>query len=53
MLAQGVRIEEEKIDVVKNWPEPKSVSNLQVFLGFANFYRRCIQRFSEIAASFT
>ena len=31
-------MKEKKIDVVKNWPEPKSISDIQVFLGFANFY---------------
>ena len=40
--AQGVRMEEERIDAVKNWPEPKSVRDIQGFLGFANFYRHFI-----------
>ena len=31
-------MEAEKIEVVKDWPEPKSVRDIQVFLGFANFY---------------
>ena len=38
VLAQKVQIEDKRIDVVKNWPEPKSVCDIQVFLGFANFY---------------
>ena len=46
-------MEEEKIDAVKNWPEPKSVRDIQVFLGFANFYCRFIQGFSRIAAPLT
>ena len=41
----------EKIEVVKDWSEPKSVRNIQIFLGFANFYRQFIQSFSRIAAS--
>ena len=36
--AQGVRKEEERIEAVKNWPEPKLMRDIQVFLGFANFY---------------
>ena len=32
-------MEEEKINAVKDWPEPKSICDIQVFLGFANFYR--------------
>lgn len=31
-------MEEEKIEAVKAWAEPKSVRDIQVFLGFANFY---------------
>ena len=40
--SQKVRMEEKKIDAVKNWLEPKSVRDIQVFLGFANFYCRFI-----------
>ena len=46
-------MEAKRIEVVKDWPEPKSVCNIQVFLGFANFYRRFIQGFSRIAAPLT
>ena len=35
---------------MKDWPEPKSLRNIQDLLGFANFYRRFIQGFSRIAA---
>ena len=28
----------EQIQVVKKWHEPKLIQNIQVFLGFANFY---------------
>ena len=46
-------MEAERIEVVRKWPEPKSVRDIQVFLGFANFYRRFIQGFSRIAAPLT
>ena len=46
-------MEEERIDAVKAWPEPKSIRDIQVFIGFANFYRRFIQGFSKIAAPLT
>ena len=51
--AQKVQIEDERIEAVKNWPEPKSVRDIQVFLGFANFYQRFIQGFSKIAGPLT
>ena len=50
---KGISMEAERIEVVKDWPEPKSVRDIQVFLGFANFYRRFIQGFSRIAAPLT
>ena len=40
--SKGIRMEDERIEAVKQWPEPKSVRDIQVFLGFANFYRRFI-----------
>ena len=36
--AQGVRMDDERIEAVKNWPEPTSVRAIQVFIGFVNFY---------------
>ena len=53
MLAQGVQIESEQIEVVKNWLKLKSMTDIQVFLGFTNFYQRFIQNFSKIAKQLT
>ena len=39
--------------MVKNWPEPKLIRDIQVFLGFANFYWRFIQSFSKITGPLT
>ena len=36
-----------KIEVILNWPTPSSIKEIQSFLGFANFYRRFIQGFSQ------
>ena len=38
LLAQRVKIEDEQIEMVKNWPEPMLVRDIQVFIGFANLY---------------
>ena len=51
--SQSIRMENERIEVVRNWPEPKSVRDIQVFIGFANFYRRFIRGISKIAAPLT
>ena len=53
MSSKGISMEVEKIKVVKKWPEPKLVQDIQVFLGFANFYQQFIQGFSRIAALLT
>lgn len=41
------------MDVVKNWPEPKSIRDIQVFFNFANFYSCFIWAYIKIAGSFT
>jgi hypothetical protein len=38
-----------KVKVVTEWPAPCNVSELQWFMGFANFYRRFINHFSGTA----
>ena len=50
---QEIRMKEERIDAVKAEPELKSIQDIQVFFGFANFYRRFIQGYSKIAAPLT
>ena len=49
----GVSMKEDRIQAVKNWPKLKSLREIQVFLGFANFYRRFIKGFSRLAALLT
>ena len=51
--SKGISMEAEQIEVVRKWPEPKSVQDIQVFLGFANFYCQFIKSFSKIAAPLT
>uniref|UniRef100_A0A9J8D497 Reverse transcriptase/retrotransposon-derived protein RNase H-like domain-containing protein n=1 Tax=Cyprinus carpio carpio TaxID=630221 RepID=A0A9J8D497_CYPCA len=50
---EGVRMDPEKVKAVVNWPSPESRKALQRFLGFANFYRRFIRNFSQLAAPLT
>ena len=46
-------MKDKRIEEVKNWPKPKSVCDIQVFLGFANFYWRFMQGFNKIAKPLT
>jgi hypothetical protein len=38
-----------KLKAVKDWPRPKTIKDIQKFLGFCNFYRRFVQDYSELA----
>ena len=42
LSSEGIRMEDKWIKAVKLWPKPQSVGEIQVFLGFANFYMRFI-----------
>ena len=53
MSLQGICMEDKRIKAVKQWPEPKSVRDIQIFFGFANFYWQFIKGFSCIAVPFT
>ena len=35
---RGICMEDERIKAAKQWPEPKSIRDIQVLLGFANFH---------------
>ena len=50
---KGVSMERSRVDVITQWPEPTSYHDLQVFLGFANFYRRFIKNYSAVIRPLT
>jgi len=45
----GIEIEKEKVNGILSWPEPKNVRNIRKFLGLANYYRRFIKNFTQVA----
>ena len=49
----GVSMDPSRVQTVTEWPRPKSFRDIQVFIGFCNFYRRFIYEFSRIAAPMT
>lgn len=50
---EGVAMDKAKTDVIQSWPTPRNVRDIQSFLGFANFYRRFIDEYSEIVVPLT
>ena len=54
IIGQGVlEMDPAKVAAVAEWSAPSSRKQLQRFLGFANFYRRFIRSYSNIAAPLT
>ena len=44
---------EEKLKVLKEWNKPQNVRDVRSFLGFANYYRRFVYNFAEVAHPLT
>jgi len=42
------RMDPEKIKTITDWKQPQNLTDVQAFIGFANFYRRFIKDFSRI-----
>jgi Reverse transcriptase (RNA-dependent DNA polymerase)/RNase H-like domain found in reverse transcriptase/Integrase zinc binding domain/Chromo (CHRromatin Organisation MOdifier) domain/gag-polyprotein putative aspartyl protease len=49
----GVAMDPDRIKTIVDWPVPKSQYDIQVFLGFANFYRRFIEGYSRVVLPIT
>jgi hypothetical protein len=49
----GISMEKDRVSAIVDWPVPTSVHDIQVFLGFANFYRRFIRAYSNVVVPMT
>ena len=45
----GVRPNEAKVEIIKNYPQPTNVKQLRQFLGLSQYYRRFQKNFSKIS----
>lgn len=43
----GIRADTEKIRVLLEWPKPKTLKDLQTFLGFCGYYRKFVEHFAR------
>ena len=51
--ADGVAPDPDKTKTIREMKQPESVTEVRQFLGLANYYRRHIQNFAEIAVPLT
>jgi len=51
--SDGIGMESDGISTIEYWPTPKSVWDVQVLLGFANFYRRFIRKYAKFTLPLT
>lgn len=47
--AYGMKVNEEKISAIRDWPKPRYVTALRGFLGICPYYRKFVKGFSQLA----
>ena len=46
---EGIATDPRKIEAIRNWPHPKTVTDVHSFTGFTNYYRKFIKGYAKIA----
>ena len=45
----GIEMQSDKIDAVKEWPIPRNIHEVRSFLGLCSYYRRFVAGFADLA----
>ena len=53
MSKEGIMVDPKKIEAVRDWVRPASVTEIRSFLGLAGYYQRFVEGFSSIASPLT
>nr|GEV76640.1 reverse transcriptase domain-containing protein [Tanacetum cinerariifolium] len=51
--SEGIHVDPNKIEAIKNWKPPKTPTEIRSFLGLTRYYRRFVVNFSKIAKRLT
>jgi hypothetical protein len=51
--AQGVQVHWDKIQVIRDWPLPRNITELKSFMGLCTYYWRYVKGFSQLTAPLT
>jgi hypothetical protein len=49
----GVHVYLKKIEVIKDWPHPKTFKSLRYFLGLISYYKKIVKKYGNIASPLT
>jgi len=47
--SHGIHTEEKKVEAVRDWPTPKTPTELHGFLGLAGYYKKFVPKFAHQA----
>ena len=53
LSAAGVSVDPRKVQSIREWATPRSCTEVRRFIGLANYYRRFVEGYAELAAPLT